>query len=148
MNNISGFGLSVQVLATVTFPIGFTVTEFADDGDPFDIPSIQIKDTAMGLNGHLIAWSKPSPISITLNLLANSDGDKNMARLLERNRAGSGKIITRDVITMVATYPDQSTMTFTNGVITGGMTANSVASAGRMKSKPYTFVFENRIGTL
>ncbi|MCG1038795.1 hypothetical protein KQH49_06745 [Mycetohabitans sp. B5] len=147
MENISGFGLVVQVCASKTFPAGFTVTQFADDGDPFDIPSIQVNDKAMGLNGDLIVWSKANPITVTLNLIPGSDDDKNMSILLEANRVGRGKQSAKDEITMAAIYPDARILTLTKGVITDGMPANSVASAGRMKSKPYIFAFENRTGT-
>ena len=146
MENISGFGLTVQVRASKTFPSGFTVTQFADDGDPFDIPSLQVNDKAMGLNGDLITWSKANPISVTLNLIPASEYDKNMSILLEANRIGRGKQSAKDVITMTAIYPDGRTLILTEGVMTVGMPANSVASAGRMKSKPYPFAFENRTG--
>lgn len=146
MENISGFGLVVQVRASKTFPAGFTITQFADDGDPFDVPSIQVNDKAMGLNGDLIVWSKANPIAVTLNLIPASDDDKNMSILLEANRVGRGKQSAKDVITMTAIYPDGRTLTLTEGVITDGMPASSVASAGRMKSKPYIFAFENRTG--
>ncbi|WP_197328960.1 MULTISPECIES: phage tail fiber protein [Ralstonia solanacearum species complex] len=146
MENISGFGLVVQVRASKTFPAGFTVTQFADDGDPFDVPSIQVNDKAMGLNGDLIVWSKANPIAVTLNLIPASDDDKNMSILLEANRVGRGKQSAKDVITLTAIYPDGRTLTLTEGVITDGMPANSIASAGRMKSKPYIFAFENRTG--
>ncbi len=148
MNNISGFGLRVHVCASKTFPAGFTITQFADDGDPFDIPSIQINDKAMGLNGDLIVWSKANPIGPTLNLIPGSDDDNNMRILLEANRVGCGKQSAKDVINMTAIYPDGSTLILANGAITDGTPANSIASAGRMKSNAYTFVFENRTGTL
>ena len=65
--SIAGFGAQVQVKASNTFPSGFVVSQFADDADPFDIPSIQIADKAMGLNGDLVTWSKANPITITIN---------------------------------------------------------------------------------
>lgn len=142
-NDISGFGLQVQVNASVTFPSGFTVTQFADDGDPFDIPSIQIMDKAMGLNGDLITWSKANPINITVNVVPAGDDDKNLAILLEANRVGKGKKSARDVITITGIYPDGSTINLTSGKITDGMPGSSVASAGRLKSKAYMFTFEN-----
>ncbi len=147
MHDISGFGLSVFVRASKTFPAGFNVTQFAPESDPFDVPIIQIKETKMGLNGDLVAWSKPSPISATLNLISPSDDDINMAILLEANRVGRGKRSARDVITMTAIYSDgRPPQILTEGVITGGMPANSVSSNGEIKSKSYTFVFENRLG--
>jgi hypothetical protein len=144
---ISGIGLEVQIITSVTFPGGgFIVTQFADDADPFDIPSMQVADGAMGSNGDLLIWSKAIAIDITLNVIANSEDDRNLAILLEANRAGRGKIIANDLITMTAIYPDGSTKTFTKGAITNGMLGISVASAGRFKSKAYQFKFENTSG--
>lgn len=141
-NDISGFGLQIQVVASVTFPSGFTVSQFADDGDPFDLPSIQIADKAMGLNGDMITWSKANPLTVTLNVVPNSDDDKNLGILFDANRVARGKQSARDVITMTGIYPDGSTITLTPGVITDGMPGNAVASSGRMKSKAYIFAFE------
>lgn len=48
-----------------------------------------------------------------------------------------------DIITFVASYGDGSTVTARNGKITNGSRGNSAASAGRLKSKAYTFVFQD-----
>lgn len=146
MQDISGFGLQVRVVASETFPEGFTITQFADDGDPFDFPSMQIKDKAMGVNGDLITWSKANPIEITVNTIPNGEDDANLGVLLEANRVAKGKKVVRDVVTMTAIYPDGKSVTLSNGVITDGMPANAVASAGRLKTKAYKFVFENVTG--
>jgi len=142
MNDVSGFGLRIRLTASATFPAGITLSQFADDADPFDLPSIQVRDTAMGLNGDLIAWSKANPIKPTINIIPASDDDRNLAVLLEANRTGKGKFGARDTITMTATYPDGRTITLSQGVITDGMPGQSVASAGRLKSKAYVFAFE------
>lgn len=142
MNDISVFGLRVQLTASQTFPSGISLTQFADDADPFDTPPMQIRDKAMGVNGDLITWSKANPIAVMLNVVANSDDDKNLAVLFEANRVGKGKQGARDTgITVV--YPDGKTASFTQGTITDGMAANSAASSGRLKSKAYVFAFEN-----
>jgi len=88
-NDVSGFGLRIRLTASRTFPAGITITQFADDADPFDIPSLQIADTAMGLNGDLISWSKANPIKPTLNVIPASEDDRNLAVLLEANRVGA-----------------------------------------------------------
>ena len=144
MSDISGYGLSIQVKASVTFPAGVTLTQFADDADPFDLPSLQIKDKAMGLNGDLITWSKANPILLTLNVLPGTDDAKNMDVLFEANRVGKGKKSAGDVITVTGIYPDGSTLSLTNGAITDGMPGTGVASAGRLKTKAYQFAFENK----
>lgn len=143
MNDISVFGLRVQVVASETFPSGVPITQFADDADPFDSPSMQIRDKTMGVNGDLVSWSKANPILVTLNVVPNSEDDKNLGVLFEANRVGKGKQGARDVITITAVYPDGKTASFAQGVITDGQPANSATSAGRMKSKAYAFAFEN-----
>lgn len=143
MIDISAYGLSITITASNTFPQGITITEFADDGDPIDTPSQQVKDTAMGLNGRLMAWSTANPIVRTVTCIPGSDDDRNLQVLLEANRVGQGKRSVNDVITMVTTYPNGRTETCTQGTITEGMIGQSVASAGRLKTKSYTFAFEN-----
>lgn len=145
--DVSGFGAQVQIKASVTFPQGFVVSQFADDADPFDFPSIQVGETAMGLNGDLIAWNKANPLAITLNVIPNSEDDINLGLLLEANRVGKGKTSARDVITIVTVYPNGATLTLSEGVITNGPPGNSIASAGRLKSKAYQFAFENKTDT-
>lgn len=143
MNDISVFGLRVQLTASQTFPSGISLTQFADDADPFDAPSMQIRDKAMGVNGDLITWSKAMPIALTLNIVPNSEDDRNLAVLFDANRVGKGKQGAQDVVGITVVYPDGRTASFTQGTITDGMPANSAASSGRLKSKPYVFAFEN-----
>jgi len=143
MEDISGFGLRVRLVASTTFPAGITLSQFADDADPFDMPSQQIGDKAMGLNGDLVFWSKANPLAATVNMIPGSDDDKNLKILLEANRVGRGKFSSKDIITLTGVYPDGSTVTLSNGKLTDGMTAKSVASAGRMKTGTYVFTFES-----
>jgi hypothetical protein len=146
MQDVSGFGFVINVIASNTFPAGFGLSQFADDGDPFDFPAITINDTAMGLNGDLITWSKASPLKTQIAVIAGSDDDANLSALLEANRTGRGKQSARDVITVTAVYPSGNTLSLTEGSITEGMSGTSVSSAGRLKTKVYHFAFENRIG--
>jgi len=146
MSNISGFGLIVNVRASKTFPLGIPITQFADDSDPLDIPSLQIADSAMGLNGDLVTWSKANPIKVTLNVLPNTVDDIELSILLEANRVGRGKVGARDIITMTLLYPSGNFVTLTTGTITDGIPSSPVSSAGRLKTKSYSFTFEGRVG--
>lgn len=143
MQDISGFGLVVSLIASNTFPTGIVLTQFADDADPIDLASIKIADTGMGLNGDLITWAKAVAVPCVLAVVPGSTDDTNLSILAENNRVGRGKNGARDVITMTVRYPDGSTAFLDPGVITDAMFAKSVSSAGRMKSKPYAFAFEN-----
>lgn len=146
MQDISGFGSQIQIVASTTFPAGFTITQGADDADFIDVPSQQVADKGMGVNGDLLTWSKATPLNVTLNVVPDGEDDQNLAILLEANRVAQGKLSVRDTITMTVTYPDGTFVTFNNGKITDGMSAKSVASAGRFKTKAYMFTFQGRIG--
>lgn len=146
MEFISGNGFICTLIASNTFPTGITLTQFADDLDPFDLPSLQIADTAMGLNGDLLGWTKPNPVKLTLGLIPTGSDDINLSILLQANRAGRGKVSAQDIITLVGVYPDGQIVTLSQGIITDGIPVNSVASSSRLKSKPYSFAFENYSG--
>lgn len=143
MNDISVAGLGLIIQATKTFPTGILITTFADDADPLDLPAVDIAQTGMDINGNLVSWATPTPQSITINVLAGSEEDKNLSILLEANTAKRGRRPAGDKITMVASYGDGSTVTARNGKITNGSRGNSAASTGRLKSKQYTFVFQD-----
>lgn len=142
MQNVSGLGLRLRLIASVTFPAGITITQFADDADPFDLPSQQLADKAMGMNGDLVIWSKANPALVTVNVIPDTEDDRNLSVLAEANRAGRGRSTARDVITLIGVYPDGRSVTLSPGAITDAAPGNSVSSAGRMKSKPYGFAFE------
>lgn len=141
--DIGGFGSELTVFASITFPAGLTITEFADDADPVDSPSIQIRDKAMGLNGRLITWGKAQPIGLTINIIPNSDDDINLNLLFDANRVGRGKLPVQDVIDATLIYPDFSAKNFQAGAPTDYVPTNSIASSARFKSKPYVFTFES-----
>ena len=142
-NDISGFGLQLWLVASETYPAGFPITQFADDGDPLDIPSITIAESAMGVNGDMVKWSKAAPITVNISVIPSSVDDQNLSILYDANRVAKGKRGARDVLTLSGVYGDGRTVTLLEGIITGGMPADSVASAGRLKSKTYSFTFEN-----
>ena len=114
--------------------------------DPLDLPSVNIGDTAMGLNGDLIAWRKAIPLPATLAVIPGSADDVNLGILAAANRAGQGVFPANDVITITVVYPDGSVITLSGGVITDAPFGKSIASAGRLKSKVYAFKFQSVIG--
>lgn len=145
MKDISAVGVKVNVLAIPTYPQGFEITELADDADPLDFPEITIAEHGMGVNGDMVVWSKPVPLEVILNVIPNSEADKNLAILLNMNRVAKGKVSAQDIITLISSYPDGSRKVLSNGKILAGQVANSVSSNGRIKTKQYRFVFENMV---
>ncbi len=79
MNDISATGLSLIIQASKTFPAGIPITTFSDEGDPLDLPTVNITQTAVDINGNLVSWSSPTPQTVTINVLAGSEEDENLA---------------------------------------------------------------------
>lgn len=146
-NDVSGYGLRVRLIASTTFPAGVTISQFADDVDPFDLPAITVLGNAMGVNGDLVSWTTAVPLTINIGVIPDSDDDRNLAILLEANRSARGKYPARDTITLSVLYPSGRTLLLNNGKLLTGMPGNSIASAGRMKGKTYGFVFEGMVRT-
>ncbi|QJB22077.1 putative structural protein [Xanthomonas phage FoX7] len=144
MQNISGFGLSATVIASATFPTGFQVNAFADDASPIDTPDFELADTAMGLNGHGLNWSRPQMSEFTFNVIAGSDDDKNFEILFEANRIGLGKRSARDKIAATVNYPDGSIESFSEGVMVTGTIMPKISAAGRFETRAWRFRFQNK----
>ncbi len=142
--SVSGFGLVVTLIASNTFPTGLPITQFADDTDPVLVNDVKIADTAMGLNGDLLAWSKAAPLPMTLNVIAGSQDDVNLQILANANRVAQGKNSANDVISATIVYPDASTVVFTGGIITDAAFGRGVQSSGRQRTKSYSFLFANQ----
>lgn len=145
--DISGTGFTLTIKFSNTFPQGVQITAFADDADPWDAPSLDIATPSMNVNGDLVTFSTPQAILRTINLIPGSEDDTNLSIAYEANRVGRGKRSARDIVTIVANWPDGSTETLSNGKMTTGMSGKSLASAGRMKSRSYGFAFQDYAAT-
>lgn len=143
MFNISGYGLTITMLASNTFPVGVLLTNWPDDQDPLSFPEVDIADGEVGVNGDLIVWSKGAKIPCTISCIPDSPTDLQLAVLFQANRVGKNKIGARDIIQMGVIQGNNNFGTFTNGIIVSGPPFNGVQSSGRMKTKSYGFIFES-----
>ncbi len=142
--SVTGFGVVVTFIASNTFPTGLPVTQFADDSDPITINDIRIADTAMGLNGDLLAWAKAAPLPMTVNVIPGSADDVNLQILANANRVAQGKNSANDVISATIVYPDGSVVVLTGGIITDAAFGRGIQSSGRQRTKSYSFLFSNQ----
>lgn len=145
MEDISGIGITVTLFASKTFPAGLTLSQFADDADPLDVPEVEILSEGMNVNGEMVTWLTPKPLPIDLNIIPNTGDAKNLDILFDANRPAYKKVAVRDVITLVVNYPDGKKKILNNGRPKTYSPAYAVASAGRLKSRHYQFVFENKV---
>lgn len=145
MSNISGFGIVVNIIASATFPVGVPITQFADDADPLDFAPVNIADMAIGLNGDPIDWSKPTTFPMTLNVIPGSQDDINLGIIADANRVGQGKNSANDAISATIVYPDGSITTLSAGKMISAPFGRGVSSAGRQKTRTYSFTFGKKV---
>lgn len=144
---ISGFGIEIRLIATTTYPLGITITQLADDTDPFNLPDVTIGESSMGVNGDPLFWSKATIIQWGLSVAPNTEDDQNLQLLWDVNSVGKGKASVDDQILITATYPDGRTVTLSNGKMLSGPSGDTVQSSGRLKTKTYNFGFGKIVRT-
>lgn len=148
--NISGYGLSISLIASNTFPIGFLITDLVEDTDPFDIPELTIGEAKGTPNGKVVFWANCNPMTVNISVIPNSYSDIQLAILFENNRPGENKVSNYDSITLSAIYPNNpgSTLILSDGFILSGAPSTGMAGSGRQKSKTYGFAFGGKTGGL
>lgn len=144
-HDIGACGFKLFIHSLFTFPLGFEITEFADDNDPFDVPNVQLGSYVPDLNGNLVVFNKPTPFVVTLNLPVDTAGEKNCRALYNSNFQAGGKASGTDIITMVVTYKDGTTKVALNGHIIGGSPYPSISMNGRYKTAQYQIVFNKSL---
>lgn len=139
--DISVAGSKVTIIAVPTFPQGFTIEEWATDADPLTIEDVQIAQSEVGVNGDVVSWHRAVMVNIDINVIPNSEADKNLMILTATNKIEKNKVSLHDNITMVIAYPDGTIKTFSEGTIVSGSVANSMTNDGKIRSKNYKFTF-------
>lgn len=141
MSDISGAGLKVTIISPITFPAGFTVTEWATDADPLTIEDLEVSNSEVGVNGDFVSWHRAAVKRLEMNVIPNTESDKNLKILTQANMVEKNKLAIADEITAIVSYPDGTTSTFSGGVIAAGKIANSVTNDGKIRSGNYKFQF-------
>lgn len=136
-----------------------TLTEFAEDADPISISDLEVRKGGMNLNGNLVSWAAPNPITVSMSLIPGSESDKKLSALIRACHIGgkSNQIGDAFISSMTIAVPssigakDASNLkisqpstkwTFSNGFVSSGPVAQGSNSDGKATTKTYTFVFE------
>jgi len=139
---------------------GNIVLEFSDEGTPIDFPDLETVGYAMTMNGDLVTWTKPAPITFRVTVIPGSENDSKLRRLLYAGHIGGAK---GNKITQSQVYISAATLTvpsitnygsdigtgnllrftFKNGRMTGGQPAIGSNAEGKMSARTYNFVFES-----
>lgn len=145
MSYISAMGIKATIVALPSYPVGFTLSQFADDGDSINVPDMTIMQSGMGVNGDLVVWPTAVPCEIEVNLIPGTEDCKNMENLFKLNLVQKNKVASKDVLTMTINHPDGRIDVLTNGYIVAGKPIQDYSSNGRAKTRTFRMVFENNM---
>lgn len=146
MQNVSAFGTSITIVATQSFPIGFTITDFSDDKDPLKIEEIEPTGYDPLIDGSLFFYDKTAPVKVVVSVIPGSADDINLKIMLQARKGSASVIPLPDVTSMVIAYGNNGTVAFSNGSLVSGPLADSIQQAGRYSGNSYTFIFSSFSG--
>jgi hypothetical protein len=141
MEDISGFGTEIMILALQSFPMGFSLSKFADDTDPISAKEMEPFGYEPLYDGTIFTYAQAAPIEVSVSVIPNSDEDINLKILLGNKKGGLSLFPFEDITTMAISYPDGGRTILSHGSILRGPALDSIQSTGRRKSNTYTFVF-------
>ncbi len=141
MQNISGFGTSITLLAVQTFPLGFTLESFSDDTDPLTAKAVEPSGYELLYDGSLFPFTKASAIELSISVLADSEDDINLKILLQTRSIRSNLLPIEDFISLIISYPNNNRILLSNGTILNGQLVDSISNVGKKRSNTFNFVF-------
>ncbi|QRE00529.1 hypothetical protein [Burkholderia phage BCSR129] len=140
--DVSAFGVKGYMLASTTFPLGFTIESFADDDEPITFGQIQLAEAKRDVNGQFYSKGKGVVVPITIAVVAGSYEDYCLSTVTRANFNSSFLRPAMDEINMTLSFKDGAIFTFTGGRMTEGHVAPSVTREQRLKSNAYTIAFD------
>lgn len=147
MADISAFGTTLWVTASITFPLGFPVASFSDSADPFDSPPKQIADVSMDINGNIYDWKMAKPNEFVLSVLPVDIGYTNLNLIWAANNPQENALPINDNITIRINYPISIdnplglSKTLSNGKMLFGSPAIGIGQDGKKKAQEFRFMF-------
>lgn len=139
--NLSTFGSKVILSASINYPMGVEIEDWADDADPFGPDNVTISEYGISLNGALLSWQQPAVAELEFSVWANSDSDRILRNIFDTDSIRKGKAALINVLTLSVQFPDGEKAIFTSGKMLSGPPSSRAQQGGRKASKTYRFVF-------
>lgn len=144
MADTSAVGLYCWLVASVTFPVGTSITAFPEDNDVGENGETEIGGHASGINGHLITWSTANGIEVQIPVIPETEDEAKLTLLYDANRVRPNGIPKKDIITLTVTDPVTGIpKVYKKGKIINGKSGQQYGGSGRIATKVFTFVFED-----
>lgn len=131
-----------------------TITQFSDEGTPFECPDVDVSTNAKNINGQMISSRTPSVYPVSITVIPGSEEDMFLQRRLAEAAIQPGNVTSIDelaISSLIVSVPAINESgegshaidyTFTNGRLKGGPMGPSSSAEGRMSARTYTFEFE------
>ena len=154
MIDISSVGSFVRIKFKGGQSPEWTISEFSDEGTPFECPDVDLSTNQKNLNGQMISSRTPSIYPVSITVVPGSEEDMFLQRRLADAAIQPGNVKSIDelaVSSLIVSTPaiDESgegshaiDYTFTNGRLKSGPMGPSTSAEGRMSARTYTFEFE------
>ena len=131
-----------------------TITQFSDEGTPFECPDVDVSTNAKNLNGQMISSRTPSIYPVSITVVPGSEEDMFLQRRLSGasiqpgNVKSIGELAVSSLTVSIPAINESGEgshaidYTFTNGRLKSGPMGPSTSAEGRMSARTYTFEFE------
>lgn len=132
------------------------VTQFSDEGTPFECADVDLSENKKNLNGQMISSRTPSVYPVSVTVIAGSPEDLKLTRIAQKSAIMPGSVnpianlIIEKIELMVPNINQSSgdagsncrTYTWTYGRMKTAPTGPSSSAEGRQAARTYTFEME------
>ena len=130
------------------------ITQFSDEGTPFECPDVDVSTNAKNLNGQMISSRTPSIYPVSITVIPGSEDDIFLQRRLADAAIQPGNVksvAALAISSLIVSIPAINESgegshaidyTFKNGRLKSGPMGPSTSAEGRMSARTYTFEFE------
>ena len=144
---------------------GWSITEFSDEGTPFECPDVDLSTNQKNLNGQMISSRTPSIYTVSVTVIPNSADDIFLTRHAQEAALQPGNITPIDKLIVESielgipdinqsrastladrnSYSGYAIFKWMNGRMKNSPTGPSTSAEGRLASRTFTFEMEKFI---
>ena len=144
---------------------GWSITEFSDEGTPFECPDVDLSTNQKNLNGQMISSRTPSIYTVSVTVIPNSADDIFLTRHAQEAALQPGNITPIDKLIVESielgipdinqsrastlsdrnSYSGYAIFKWMNGRMKNSPTGPSTSAEGRLAARTFTFEMEKFI---
>lgn len=145
---------AVGTVITFSGGIDCIITEFSDEGTPFDAPDVDASTNRKNLNGTMISSRTPSVYPFSVTVIPGSEADDKLWSLLQKSLIQPGAVTSVPQLLVNCTIKTPNinssgrntgsrTFSYGNCRIKTGPTGPSSSAEGRLAARTYSFEAES-----